>query len=86
MTFYHLGQNLLGKWDRKKLETIRTENYNNPEDCLREVISYWLDKYRYYTNWSTIVAALRGSIDSKLADRLEAKYCSCKLSTTYMQS
>ena len=54
-------------------------NHSDPGDCLRVVLSEWFQSCA--TTWKHIVAALRTSRigESHLADKLEAKYCSCEL-------
>ena len=56
------------------LDHIRT-NYSDLGDRMREVLSARL--HRQYTNWRDIIAVLKSSQvgESKLADKLEAKYC-----------
>ena len=56
------------------LDYIRT-NYSDLGDRMREVLSLRLE--RQYTNWRDIIAVLKSSQvgESKLADKLETKYC-----------
>ena len=66
--------------DQDRLSHIRT-NYFDPSDCLRAVL--WWRLAHGATTWKHIVAVLRTPRieESLLADNLEAKYCSCELST-----
>ena len=75
--WYTLGQNLISTQD---LDSIRTRY---PHDKLRmwEMLSFWLEHY-YSTTWSAIVAGVRSSGDSQLADNLHSKYCSSEFTTT----
>ena len=52
---------------------------SNPGECLREVLSEWFESCA--TSWKDIVAVLRTPRigESHLADHLEVKYCSSKL-------
>ena len=63
--------------DQDWLSHIRTNYF----DHLREVLRWRLE--RGATTWKHIVAVLRTPRieESHLADNLEAKYCSCELST-----
>ena len=59
------------------LQSIEVK-YNDPKDCLREVITEWL-KAGDHATWESLVDALRTRVidEPKLAAELEAKYCSC---------
>ena len=63
---------------QSSLRFIRT-NYSDPGDCLREVLSERFESCA--TSWKDIVAVLRTPRigESHLADHLEVKYCSSKL-------
>ena len=68
--------------DSKELDSIRTEMSPNPKVCLKEMLSHWMALFSITTTWTTVVAGLRTSVDSQLAElanRLEAKYCSSEL-------
>ena len=54
-------------------------NYSDPGDCLRKVLSWRFESCA--TTWKHIVAVLRTPRigESHLADHLEVKYCSSKL-------
>ena len=63
---------------QSSLEYIR-RNYSNPGDCLWKVLSERFESCA--TSWKDIIAVLRTPRiwESHLADHLEAKYCSSKL-------
>ena len=62
-----------------RLHSIHTQ-YPHDKLRMREMLSYWLEHYP--TTWSDIVAVLRSSGDSQLADDLHSKYCSSEFTTT----
>ena len=66
--------------DQSSRRRIRTR-HSDPGDCLREVLRKRFQSCA--TTWKHIVAVLRTPRieESLLADNLEAKYCSCELST-----
>ena len=63
---------------QSSLEYIHMD-YSNPGDCLWRVLSKWFESCA--TSWKNIIAVLRTPRigESHLADHLEAKYCSSKL-------
>ena len=65
-----------------KIATLKSieAKYNDPKDCLREVITEWL-KADDHPTWKSLVDALRTRVidEPKLATELEAKYCSCSI-------
>ena len=76
--WYFLGKNI--GVDTGKLDSIQRQHSHNHKVCLKEMLKCWLE--HYYTTWSTIVAGLKASVDSQLADHLEAKYCFSEFTTT----
>ena len=60
------------------LKSIETR-YDDDKDCLREVITEWLNKANDQATWESLVDALRTRVidEPRLAAELEAKYCSC---------
>ena len=64
--------------DQSSLRYIRT-HHSDPGDCLREVLSKRFESCA--TSWKDIVAVLRTPHigESHLADHLDVKYCSSKL-------
>jgi len=74
--WYTVGRTLLTKCD---LNSIHTQN---PKIGLREMISRRMEDDYVPPTWSDIVAGLRSSGNSQLADHLETKYCSSELTTT----
>ena len=50
-------------------------------DCLRETISQWL-KWAAPPTWSTLIVALRSTVEPQVADNLKAKYIPGELTTT----
>lgn len=82
--WYPLGEVLLGKiqHDHVNLDSIRTKYPHDEKLCLKEMLTYWLKNYTYCTPWIDIVAGLRTTGDSQLADYLEKKYCFSELTTT----
>ena len=72
----YIGQEL--SVDQSSLRYIRT-NHSDPGDCLWKMLSERFQ--RCATSWKDIVAVLRAPRigESHLADDLEVKYCSSKL-------
>ncbi len=59
------------------LESIKMDNKGSQE-CLREMLSFWLDQVDPRPTWTAVVRVLRSPAISKqkgLADILEKKYC-----------
>ena len=77
--WYTVGRELLTTHHHDHLDSIRTQ-YSDDKLRMREMLSYWLEKY--YTTWSAIVAGVRSSGDSQLADHLHSKYCPSEFTTT----
>ena len=75
--WYRLGQALL--LSTQHLDSIRIQ-YQHDKLRLRELLSYWLEYPP--TTWSEIVAGVRSSGDSQLADDLHSKYCPSEFTTT----
>ena len=75
--WYTVGQALL--FTHGHLDSIRTR-YPHDKLRMREMLSYRLG--HSYTTWSDIVAGVRSSGDSQLADHLHSKYCSSEFTTT----
>jgi len=73
-----LGQNI-GLYEHH-LGRIRERHSNYHKLCLREMLRYCLEQEYYNATWRAVVVGLRKSVDSDLADALEAKYCSSELS------
>ena len=71
--WYDLGLQL--KLTEGTLETIKSDNHENAQYCLRKVLSTWL-KIDPRPSWQTLCAALcsRTVGAEKLASDLEAKY------------
>ena len=78
--WYTLGKELLAKRFHYLLDSIRAHHPQNTKIGLRQMLREKIDKY--YTTWMDIIACLRSSGDSQLADHLETKYCSSELTTT----
>ena len=76
--WYTLGQGLLFK---DHLDSIRAQNLQDNQLCLKKVLSTRIMKYPT-TTWSDIIASLKSSGDSQLADCLETKYSFRELTTT----
>ena len=72
----YIGQEL--GVEQSSLSYYRNE-YSDPGDCLRKVLNERLESSS--TSWKDIVAVLRIPRigESHLADHLEVKYCSSKL-------
>ena len=68
------------------LAAIRAEFRDIPDNCLREMLSYWLKQVTPRPCWSAIVAALRMPIvyEPQLAQTLKAKYCPGVFAATVM--
>ena len=75
-----LGCELLVTAYHDHLDSIRAQ-YRHDKLRMREMLSYWLE-HQYTTTWSGIVAGVRSSGDSQLADHLHSKYCSSEFTTT----
>ena len=71
--WYDLGLQL--ELEEGTLETIKLDNHENAQHCLRKVLSTWL-KIDPRPSWQTLCAALcsRTVGAEKLASNLEAKY------------
>ena len=78
--WYSLGKYLLFTHHQDHLDSIRTR-YQHDKLRIREMLTYRLENY--LTTWSDIVAGVRTSGDSQLADHLHSKYCSSEFTTTY---
>ena len=76
--WYTLGQGLLFK---RQLDSIHAQNLQDNQLCLKKVLSTRIMKYPT-TTWSDIIASLKSSGDSQLADCLETKYSFRELTTT----
>lgn len=76
--WYTLGLNI-GVYEYH-LERIHAQHSDYHKLCLREMLRYCLEQEDYNATWRAIVVGLRKSVDSDLADALEAKYCSGELS------
>ncbi len=61
---------------RDTLDSIR-DQFDDPIDCLCEVLRLWLRGISPRASWRGLVDALRSCIvgEEKLASELEAKYC-----------
>ncbi len=53
------------------------DRFDDPTDCLREVIKQWLKGVSPQPTWRALVDALRSCVvgEEKLASELEAKHC-----------
>ena len=79
--WYTLGQDLLAQgYAQGHLDSIHTQYSHDSKACLREMLSKRMGSYP--TTWSDIIAGLRRSGVSQLADYLQTKYCSSELTTT----
>ena len=78
--WYTLGKDLLITHHHDHLDSVRTQ-YQHDKLRMREMLSYWLEQYPTPT-WSEIIAGVRSSGDSQLADHLHSKYCSSEFTTT----
>jgi len=79
--WYTLGLELLAKRYHHRLDSIRTQHLRNAKTGLRQMLRTRM--YYYPTTWMDIIAGVRSSGDSQLANYLETKYCSSELTTTY---
>ncbi len=72
--WYNIGLELGVQSDT--LDSIR-DRFDDPIDCLREVLRPWLKGISPRATWRCLVDALRSCIigEEKLASELEAKYC-----------
>ena len=71
--WFDLGLRL--ELEEGKLETIELANPNNPQHCLREMLSTWLKQDSRRT-WQFLCAALCSKTvgENNLANTIEAKY------------
>ena len=74
--WYDIGVEL-----KVKISTLKSidARYDDDKDCLREVITEWLNKANDNVTWESLVDALRTRVidEPRLAAELEAKCCSC---------
>ena len=77
--WYSLGKDLLFAHRHDHLDSIRIQ-YPHDKVRMREMLSYWLE--HQFATWSAIVAGVRSSGDSQLADHLHSKHCSSEFTTT----
>ena len=58
----------------------KLKDFEKKEDPLSEVIAYWHKRNtRKPVTWGSVVATLRRTEESALADKIEAKYCKVKV-------
>ena len=79
----YIGEKLgVNQFSLRRIST----NHSDSGDCLREVLRRWLQSCA--ATWKHIVAVLRTPHigDSHLADHLEAKYCSCELTCSSVET
>ena len=74
--WYNIGLNLVPHVTRGNLNNIRASCRDEPCDCLREMLSCWLNKVHPKPRWESVVAALRCPVvdEEQLAQTLEQKY------------
>ena len=71
--WYTLGLELLAERYHHRLDSIRTILLQNAKDGLGQMLR--MRMCYYPTTWMDIIAGVRSSGDSQLADHLETKYC-----------
>ena len=57
-----------------RLESIKTEEHHNTQNCLREMLKIWLKMINPPPSWSAITNALEYIGDEQLAHDLRTKY------------
>ena len=57
-----------------RLESIKTEEHHNTQNCLREMLKTWLKMINPPPSWSAITNALECIGDEQLARNLRSKY------------
>ena len=57
-----------------RLESIKTEEHHNTQNCLREMLKIWLKMINPPPSWSAITNALECIGDEQLARDLRSKY------------
>jgi hypothetical protein len=57
-----------------RLESIKTAEHHNTQNCLREMLKIWLKKINPPPSWSAITDALEYVGDEQLAHDLRSKY------------
>ena len=77
--WFRLGQELLYTQD---LDSIHSQYSHNEKLCLRETVRRRMEDDYFSLTWSDIVAGVRSSGDSQLADHLHSKYCPSEFTTT----
>ena len=60
--------------DTGRLNSIRTAENNIPQNCLREMLTSWLNGVPPPLSWAAIADAVEQIGDSSLADQLRTKY------------
>jgi len=62
------------KMSPELLQMIKRDNNNRSMDCLREMLTAWLETTDPPPTWELVVDAVRERSE-KLADKLHKKYC-----------
>ena len=57
-----------------RLESIKTAEHHNTQNCLREMLKIWLKRISQPPSWSAITDALECLGEENLADYLKSKY------------
>ena len=60
--------------DPHRLESIKTAEHNDTQNCLREMLQIWLKKINPPPSWSAIIDALEDLGEQQLARDLRSKY------------
>jgi hypothetical protein len=65
---------ILLKIEPYRLESVRTAERNDPQNCLREMLKLWLNKINPPPSWSAITDAIKRLGNEELAQDLRSKY------------
>ena len=60
--------------DPHRLESIKTAEHHDTQNCLREMLQIWLKKINPSPSWSAITDALERLGEEQLAHGLRSKY------------
>ena len=62
-------------YDADKLNVIKENNHRNVEDCMKDMLIKWQQKYPN-KGWSDIISALRNMDRNDVANEIERQYIS----------
>ena len=64
-----------------EIESSEYVTHRSPEDCLSEMVKWWLNRVSPQPTWRAVIDALRSPAvgEMKLANQLQLKYCKPQL-------